>query len=40
MRQLPRLNKKVLSVSTLNDTEEEKTYWHGTGAQENRDGAP
>ncbi len=34
MRQLPRLNKKVLSVSTLNDIKEEKRYWHAMGAQE------
>jgi hypothetical protein len=34
MRQLPRLNKKVLTVCALNDVEEENRYWHGMGAQE------
>jgi len=27
MDELPRLDKKVLSVTALNDTEEEKRYW-------------
>jgi len=34
MQQLPRLNKKVLSVSTLNDIKEKKRYWHAMEAQE------
>lgn len=34
MQKLPRLNKKFLTVSTLNDIEEEKKYWHGLEAQE------
>lgn len=37
MQGLPRLNKKVLSVSSLNDIEEEKRYWHAAGAQERLD---
>ena len=34
MQQLPRVDKKSLSVCTLVDIEEEKRYWHGTGVQE------
>jgi hypothetical protein len=34
MQELPRLDKKFLSVSALDDIEEEKRYWHGKGVQE------
>lgn len=34
MNQLPRLNKAVLFVATLDDLEEEKNYWQLVDAQE------
>ena len=34
MERLPRINKKHLSISALNDVEDEKKYWHRMGAQE------
>jgi hypothetical protein len=34
MQELPRLDKRVLSVSGLRDIEEEKGYWHGKEIQE------
>ena len=34
MNRLPRLNKKVISVSSLNDIEEEKAFWASKGALE------
>jgi hypothetical protein len=34
MDRLPRLDKKTISIASLNDTEEEKSYWFSKGALE------
>ncbi len=34
MDRLPRLDKKTISIAPLNDTEEEKRYWHSKGTLE------
>ena len=34
MKKLPRLNKNVISVTSLNDIEEEKKFWLSKGALE------
>ena len=37
MKKLPRLNKNVISVTTLNDIDEEKKFWLSKGALERID---
>ena len=34
METLPRLNKKIISVSSLNDIEEEREFWRSKGVLE------
>ena len=34
MDRLPRLDKKTISIASLNDTEEEKSYWFSKSALE------